>query len=61
MACWSKTYSNSTTNCKEEYSKLVACLDKNERRSLKCADLRSMYEESYVKNVMLNEQLNEQK
>lgn len=39
--------------CKEDFEKLMVCLENNERRSLKCADLRKMYEENYVKNVIL--------
>mmetsp|Transcript_4717 Transcript_4717/g.7845 ORF Transcript_4717/g.7845 Transcript_4717/m.7845 type:complete len:86 (+) Transcript_4717:217-474(+) len=56
MACWAKTYTNSMNTCKEDLEKLIGCLDNNERRSLKCADLRKMYEENYVKNVILKEQ-----
>jgi hypothetical protein len=56
MACWAKTYNNSMQSCKEDFEKLMGCLDNNERRSLKCSSLRSMYEENYVKNVILKEE-----
>ena len=56
MACWGKTYNNSVTKCSEEYLKLLKCLDTHEKRSLKCANLRALYEERYVKSVIIAEE-----
>ena len=56
MACWGKTYNNSVTKCNDEYLKLLKCLDTHEKRSLKCADLRGLYEERYVKSVIIAEE-----
>mmetsp|Transcript_2751 Transcript_2751/g.4094 ORF Transcript_2751/g.4094 Transcript_2751/m.4094 type:complete len:107 (-) Transcript_2751:75-395(-) len=53
--CWKSTNAKTTDKCGDQYQKLVGCISNNERRMLKCKELRAVLEECYVKNVMFNE------
>uniref|UniRef100_A0A6T5YFV6 Uncharacterized protein n=1 Tax=Thalassionema nitzschioides TaxID=33649 RepID=A0A6T5YFV6_9STRA len=53
--CWKSTYVKANDHCGEEYQNLVKCLFKNERKSLKCKELRNLLDECYVKKVMLKQ------
>jgi hypothetical protein len=55
MNCWEDTYVKANDNCSEEYKALVTCLYTYERRSLKCLKLRTLFEECYVRKVMVKE------